>query len=451
MQNEMKFPDGFVWGTATAAFQIEGAWNEDGKGESIWDRYNHTPGKIVGGQTADVACDHYHRFREDVGLMRQLNQSAYRLSISWPRIMPDASFKINQRGVDFYERLIEELLSRGIDPWVTIYHWDLPQALQDLGGWRNRDTAFRLADLSQKLVQRLGDRVTNWITINEPSSVAFFGHLLGVQAPGHHNPVEAFQVAHHLMLGHGLSVQAIRAQSSRAKVGPALALVAFEPASNSPVDRKIAELCWAVQSRWFLDPVFKGTLPDDLLLQPCARSVRMQDGDMEVIGQPLDFLGVNHYFRERASWRDFVHDPHSQYTDMGWEINPSAFRRLLSKLRSDYPIPPIVITENGAAFHDQLEADGTVHDTNRLEYIRGYLTALWQAIEQDGIDVRGYFVWSLLDNFEWSFGTTKRFGLVYTDFETQARHIKESGHWYAEVARRNALLAETSGAALRKR
>lgn len=451
METRISFPDGFVWGSATAAFQIEGAWNLDGKGESIWDRFSHTPGKIQTGETGDITCDHYHRYAEDIALMRTLNQQAYRFSVSWPRVVPDGKFAVNTAGLDFYDRLVDKLLANGIDPWVTLYHWDLPQALQDLGGWDNRDTAFRFTRFAEQVVNRLGDRVKHWITLNEPSVVAYVGHFLGEHAPGKRNLRSALQVSHNLMLGHGLTCEAIRATRSDTKLGVTLALWPAEPKTRSRADREAAELVWALQGRWYLDPVLLGQYPQDAALFLGRKLPRIQSGDMQLIKQPLDFLGVNHYFRQViGATGPVLRVPGSQYTDMGWEVNAAAFKRLLLRLQQDYAnLPPIVITENGAAFADHLTANGSIQDPRRQRFLHDYLHAMWEAI-QAGVDVRGYFVWSLMDNLEWAYGTSKRFGLVYVEFPTQRRYIKDSGFWYSNVAANNGFVLEPKPVAKRR-
>lgn len=438
MVTRISFPEGFTWGTATAAFQIEGASNKDGKGESIWDRFSHTPGKIETGETGDIACDHYHRYAQDIAIMQALNQRSYRMSVSWPRVMPDGSYKVNQAGLDFYDRLVDRLLSAGIDPWITLYHWDLPQTLQDAGGWNNRDTAFRFTAFAQEVVRRLGDRVQNWITLNEPSVVAYVGHLLGEHAPGHRSVRSALQVSHNLLLAHGLAAEAIRSMRTGTKVGITLALWPAEPRSESFLDNQASELLWAIQSRWYIEPVLLGRYPAEALLYFARQLPRSQPGDLKQMHQPLDFIGVNHYFRQLIGITGAVaRVPGSEYTDMGWEIHAPAFKRLLLRLKNDYPtLPPIVVTENGAAFADRLAPEGAVHDHRRVRFLNDYLHAMWQAM-QEGVDVRGYFVWSLLDNFEWAFGTSKRFGLVYVDFATQQRYVKDSGMWYARVVAEN--------------
>lgn len=427
------FPDHFLFGAATAAYQIEGAWNEDGKGESIWDRFSHTPGKVFQGHTGDVACDHYHRFREDIQIMKTLGLQAYRFSISWPRIFPSGRHKVNPRGLDFYDRLVDALLEAGIQPLATLYHWDLPQALQDLGGWGNRSVAFHFADYAAVVAQRLGDRVRLWGTINEPWVVAFMGHATGEHAPGLRDEALARQVVHHLLLAHGLAMQAIHNVRPEAQIGIVLNLWMIDAASEKTEDVAAAEEAWQRSQTMFLDPLLRGYY-HPAILQDWGRLPEIHPGDLAVIAQRQDFLGVNFYSRSLVGAQGAISPvPGSEYTEMGWEVCPSALYRLLLKIHREYPnLPPIYITENGAAFADAISPDGKVHDERRAAYIRNHLLALHQAI-QEGVDVRGYFVWSLLDNFEWAFGYSKRFGIVYVDYETQERRIKDSGWMYARI------------------
>jgi beta-glucosidase len=437
------FPDGFLWGAATAAYQIEGAWNEDGRGESIWDRFAHTPGKIFQNQNGDIACDHYHRWRDDIALMREIGLNAYRFSISWPRILPEGTGAVNQAGLDFYDRLVDGLLDAGVRPFVTLYHWDLPQALQDRGGWASRDTAAAFVRYAEIVVRRLGDRVKDWITHNEPWCTAFLGHWLGQHAPGlHHGPV--LQVAHHVLLSHGLAVPAIRAAGPGARVGIAPNFSPAYPASDSPADQAAARRHDGFFNRWFLDPLFGRGYPEDMLALYGPMAPQPQPGDLDTIAAPIDFLGVNFY--NRAVVRDApdnppLHvaaiEPPGEYTAMGWEVYPDALRVLLLRLQRDYAPPRMYITENGAAYEDTLEGDA-VHDPQRIAYLAGHLAACQAAIA-DGARVEGYFVWSLMDNFEWAYGYSKRFGLAYTDYPTQRRIPKDSARFYRTVIERNGL------------
>jgi beta-glucosidase len=433
------FPSDFVWGAATASYQIEGAWNEDGKGESIWDRFSHTPGKTAEGDTGDVACDHYHRYSEDVALMRQLGLKAYRFSVSWARVLPDGRGPINFVGLNFYDRLVDELLNVNIEPFLTLYHWDLPQALQDEGGWTNRDICPTFADYAALMVKRLGDRVNYWATFNEPRVVMNNGHLTGDHAPGLQDPPAAYKVGHHLMVAHGMAVQAMRAINPSLHIGIVLDQSPAEPASDSPEDVAAAERVWEQKETLFLDSIFKAHYPLARWELMGNDVPRIRDGDMALISQRLDFLGLNFYFRRLVSAQGIIDPvPGSEYTEMGWEVHPPALRRLLNRMNDNYHLPSIYITENGAAFKDEVNSEGAIHDERRLEYICQHLIQIYLAM-QDGVDVRGYFAWSLLDNFEWAYGYTKRFGIVRVDYETQERTIKDSGQWYSRVIANNAV------------
>ncbi len=427
------FPKNFLWGAATASYQIEGAWNEDGKGESIWDRFSHTPGKVQNGDTGDVACDHYHRYRDDVALMQRLGLQAYRFSISWPRVLPEGRGRINPAGLDFYDRLVDVLLEAKIQPFVTLYHWDLPHALQDWNGWGNRDTSAYFADYAALMAHRLGDRVKNWMTLNEPQVVTFNGHRGGEHAPGLRDEKLALQVSHHLLLAHGLAAQAIRAMDPQAQVGIVLNLWPFETQADTPEARAAAGSGWAKNCGWFLEPLLRAHYPPVALEEYGERAPMIQPGDMAVISQRLDFLGVNFYQRNLiGSDGKPVRAPDSEYTEMGWEVHAPALRRLLVRLHQEYHAPPIYIAENGAAFNDKVDADGCLHDARRVNYLREHIEQARLAL-QEGVDLRGYFVWSLLDNFEWGWGYSKRFGIVYVDYATQQRVIKDSGEWYAKM------------------
>lgn len=439
-----KMPDKFLWGAATASYQIEGAAREDGRGESIWDRFCRTPGKVLNADNGDVACDHYHRTAEDVDLMKHLGLMAYRFSISWPRIQPTGSGAVNAAGLDFYDRLVDALLAENIVPFVTLYHWDLPQTLQDRGGWANREIVEQFRAYADIVSRRLGDRVRHWITHNEPWCAAYLGYYNGAHAPGIQDLESTLRAAHHLLLSHGRAVPVLRANSAPgAEVGITLNADCKDPASDSDADRRAAERADAIGNRWFLDPLFLGRYPD-VLLGNRYDLVPVQPGDLEEIGVPLDFLGVNNYSRAviRAgaamdgSDDSVVSPPASQYTAMGWEVAPDAFRRLLVRLQRDYNPAALYVTENGAAFDDRLESDGEVRDIDRRNYVRAYLAAARQAVAE-GVRLRGYFYWSLLDNFEWAYGYSKRFGITYVDYATQKRTIKQSGHWYARVIKAN--------------
>jgi beta-glucosidase len=428
------FPADFVWGASTAAYQIEGAWDEDGRGESIWDRFSHTPGRTHNGDSGDVACDHYHRWPEDIALMKQLGLQAYRFSISWPRIYPQGRGELNRAGIDFYSRLVDALLAADIEPVITLYHWDLPQTLEDAGGWPARDTAYAFADYAETMVKHLGDRVRMWSTFNEPWCVAFLGYWFGVQAPGWRDEQLALQTAHHLLVAHGLALQAMRAVNAGIQAGIVLNLWSVESVDDSPMSRALIERGWQRDLGWFLDPLLHAEYPLLAWEDRKHAAPHTQPGDLKLAAQPLDWLGINNYNRVLLNehGQRMFSVPDADHTEMGWEIHGPGLQRLLTTLHKRYPLPPVYIIENGAAFADVLTPAGQVHDPRRINYLREYITAVHDAI-QAGVDVRGYFVWSLLDNFEWAFGYSKRFGVIYVDYPTQRRVIKDSGHWYARV------------------
>ncbi|MBA5689564.1 GH1 family beta-glucosidase [Rugamonas apoptosis] len=432
MSERHPFPADFTWGVATSAFQIEGAWDEDGKGPSIWDTFCHQGGNIIDGSTGDVACDHYHRYREDVDLISSLNVDAYRFSMAWSRVQPDGRGAWNEAGFDFYDRLLDALKEKGIGAHLTLYHWDLPQALQDHGGWLNRDTACRFADYAAEVARRFGDRVDAIATHNEPWCSANLGYGNAQFAPGVADAKSAIQVSHHLLLSHGLAMQAMRATGTTAKLGIVLNQWTADPATTSAADRAMADLEYARSVQWFMDPIFKGRYPELALRAHGANGPEVRAGDFEIIGQPLDFLGVNYYFRAYCSAETPPRTPQGGqgFTDMGWEIYPQGLTELLLALKREYALPPIYITENGMANADRL-TDGRVPDSARIAYIRLHLAALAAAMEQ-GVDVRGYFLWSLLDNFEWNSGYAKRFGIVHVDYATQQRTPKDSAIWYRD-------------------
>lgn len=449
----ISFPDGFLWGVATSDYQIEGAWNEDGKGESIWDRFSHTPGKIEDGTNGDVACDHYHRWREDVALMKSLGLQAYRFSISWPRILPAGRGPVNSAGLDFYSRLVDALLEAGIQPFVTLYHWSLPQVLQDKGGWPERSTAEAFVEYTDIITRRLGDRVRYWITQNEPAAPSFSGYRSGVHAPGLRDGRAALRASHHILLAHGLAVPVIRQNCPGARVGITIDIWPKVPASESPFDKQLSQLLDSTTNRWFLDPLYGRGYPPDAIAHYIAEELIpptgpdfVQDGDYESIAAPTDFLGFNYYSRHivrnpatpEDKWPKTVLRSPDQ-TDMGWEIYPDGMYDTLIRLHREYRPPVIYITENGASYADAPDAQGRVHDVRRIEYLRRHLIAVWRAI-QDGVPIAGYFAWSLMDNFEWSRGHTQRFGLVWVDYETQQRIPKDSAWWYRDVIARNGLL-----------
>ncbi|QKW39842.1 beta-glucosidase [Actinomadura sp. NAK00032] len=427
----MGLPEGFRWGVATAAYQIEGAVDEDGRGPSTWDTFAHTPGRVRDGHTGDVACDHYHRWPEDVALMSGLGVGAYRFSIAWPRVQPSGSGPVNAKGLDFYDRLVDGLLAAGISPAATLYHWDLPQPLEDAGGWLERDTAYRFAEFSYLAAERLADRVDLWITLNEPVVVTAYGYAFGVYAPGRALMLDALPTAHHQLLAHGLAVTALRSRNARA-VGLANH---YSPAwAASPADQPAADAFDAFMNRLFTDPVLLGRYPDLMGDAPYIRSA-----DMSVIASPIDFLGVNYYQPTRLATPSegplpFEMADITEYptTGMGWPIVPDAFLSLLRTLDARYDLPPLYITENGCSFPDEVGADGTVDDSSRIAFMDAHIKAMRTAVAE-GVDIRGYFAWSLLDNFEWSEGYHPRFGLVHVDYETQKRTPKKSYSWYRDL------------------
>ncbi len=447
MSKELSFPPGFIWGTATSAYQIEGAWNEDGKGESIWDRFCHTPGNIDNGDTGDVACDHYHRWQEDVGLMKEIGLRAYRFSVSWPRILPEGRGRLNPPGLAFYDRLVDGLLEAGIEPFATLYHWDLPQALQDRGGWPVRATVEAFGEYADRVSRPLGDRVRYWITLNEPFVSAFVGYLYGRHAPGHTDLDEALAAAHHLLLAHGRAVEAIRHNRPDAQVGIALNLSPYIPASRSAADRAAAWLGDGILNRWFLDPLAARGYPPDVVQHHGRPMDFVQAGDLEAIATPLDFIGVNYYSRQVVRNTGVPEEqnlpqevfPDLERTEMGWEVYPEGLYRLLGRLYFDYGFHVLYVTENGAAYRDEVGPDGQVHDPGRVAFLRAHLEQVARAIGA-GIPVRGYFVWSLLDNFEWSYGYAKRFGLVYVDWASRRRILKSSARWYSRVIAANGIV-----------
>lgn len=446
------FPAGFLWGSATASYQIEGAWDEDGKSESIWDRFAHTPGKIRDASSGDVACAHYHRWPQDIALMRSLNQQAYRFSIAWPRILPDGVGTVNNKGLDFYSRLVDGLLDAGIQPFATLYHWDLPQVLQDRGGWPARSTAAAFAEYADVVTRRLGDRVKNWITHNEPWCASLLSHQMGIHAPGWQDWTAALKAAHHILLSHGWAVPVIRRNSPGAEVGITLNFSPAEPATSSYADYQAARFHDGYFNRWFIDPLYGRRYPADMVyaykklgyIEPDMGFVL--EGDLDAMAVGTDFLGVNYYNRaiiKAADDKTFMPLPadelaNGERTDLGWEVYPDGLYNLLCRLHFDYAAPKIYVTENGAAYSVGPTADGRVHDARRLEFLRGHFLAAHRAI-QAGVPLAGFFVWSLLDNFEWGEGYTQRFGIVWVDYATQQRIPKDSALWYKDVIAANAV------------
>ncbi|HNP70502.1 MAG TPA: GH1 family beta-glucosidase [Kouleothrix sp.] len=457
---KLTFPSDFLWGAATSSYQIEGASEEDGRGESIWDRFSHTPGKIADGSTGDVACDHYHRWREDVALLKELGVKSYRFSVAWPRIQPTGRGPANQAGLDFYSRLVDALLEQGIQPAATLYHWDLPQALQNEGGWPARATAEAFAEYADIVSRALGDRVKLWMTHNEPWCAAFLSHQIGEHAPGWKDWPAALAACHHLLLSHGWAVPVIRRNSPGASVGIVLNPSPGYPASPSAADADAYRWHDGYMNRWFLDPLYGRRYPADMLADhvaagylPASGPEWLRDGDLEAIAVPTDFLGVNYYTREvlRSSRvpeeqnapRTVVRAPREEWTEMGWEVYPSGLYDLLMRITTDYRVPKLYITENGASYSDAPGADGRVRDERRRRYVHEHLAAAHRAIEH-GAPLAGYYIWSLMDNFEWAFGYRQRFGITWVDFATQQRTLKDSALWYQQVVAENAIDASYS-------
>ena len=440
------FPANFFWGTATASFQIEGATREDGRSESIWDRFAATPGKIRTGETGDPACDSYHRYKDDIAIMRELGLNAYRFSIAWPRVIPDGDGAINAAGLDYYDRLVDALRAAGIEPFVTLYHWDLPQALQDRGGWAERATVEAFVRYVDAVVERLGDRVKYWATHNEPWCIAILSNEIGEHAPGLRSRLTALQVAHNVLLSHGQAVPLIHQRCPDGQVGIVLNFTPAYPATDSAADQLATRLVNARVNRWFIDPLTGHGYPQDAWEYYGADVPQIMHGDMETIAAPLDFLGVNYYTRSvcrdltgGASGRILNQRDNGNVTDRDWEIFPQGMYDLLTWLNDEYRFPQLFLTENGASYDDTIAADGHIHDPARQEFLRQHLTTLLRAIDA-GVPLQGYFCWTLMDNFEWTFGTSSRFGLAYTDFTSQRRIIKDSGYWYGRVAHANALV-----------
>jgi beta-glucosidase len=466
-----RFPEGFLWGAATAAYQIEGAATADGRTPSIWDTFSETPGRVIGGHTGHIATDHYHRYRDDVALMKRLGLTSYRFSVSWSRVQPAGAGPANPAGLDFYRRLVDELLNNGIEPWLTLYHWDLPQPIEDVGGWPERDTAERFAEYASIVHRALGDRVRSWTTLNEPWCSAFVGYGSGEHAPGRRDPGSAVRAAHHLLLGHGLAVDAMRASRPESEVGITLNLYAISAASDRLEDQEAARRIDGVCNRFWLDPVLLGRYPDDVMADLASVSdfTHVRDGDLAVISRPLSMLGINYYSRHTLAapepgpdgvidWRGAEVNANIgseavrfvsrgvPVTAMDWEIDAPGLTEVLERVSREYPAIPIFITENGAAFEDEVSADGSVNDVDRRAYLESHLRACHDAIGS-GVPLRGYFAWSLLDNFEWAWGYTRRFGLVYVDYLNQTRTPKASAHFYSDVISRHGLLESSTGAA----
>ena len=425
----------FTWGVATSSYQIEGAATAGGRGPSIWDTFSRVPGAVINGDSGDVACDHYHRYNEDLDLIKWLGVNAYRFSIAWPRIFPQGAGSPNQAGIDFYDRLIDGALERGITPWPTLYHWDLPQALEDKGGWNSRATSERFAEYAHLMAEKFGDRVKNWTTLNEPFCSAWLGYLYGVMAPGIKDLQTAINASHHLLLGHGLATQAIRSVASDLRVGIVLNLTPAIPLNEN--DELAAKYADGFDNRWYADPVFKGSYPQDIV-EGFGKEVPIHAGDMQSISAPLDFLGINFYTRQTVTldesakplpYRPVMVDG-VERTAMGWEVHPKSLTNIIMRVHRDYAPKEIYITENGSAWDDSVIND-KVDDPRRVSYLERHLDAMLAAKAQ-GAPVHGYFAWSLMDNFEWAFGYSKRFGIVYVDYETQKRIPKSSAYYYRE-------------------
>jgi beta-glucosidase len=456
---DLRFPADFWWGAATAAYQIEGAVTEGGRTPSIWDTFAATPGKVAGGDSGARATEHYHRYRDDVRLMAELGLSAYRFSISWPRVMPHGGHRANVAGLDFYDRLVDELLAAEIRPTATLYHWDLPQEIEDRGGWANRAVADRFADYTAAVAGRLGDRVQLWNTLNEPWCSAFLGYGSGAHAPGRTDYRAAMSAAHHLLLAHGRAAEVLRATCPAGQITLALNASVVRPATDDPADVDAARRIDGLLNRLFLDPLLRGSYPADVQADTAWLTdwSYVQDGDLAVISEPIDALGINYYQPDRVGaapvdqpgpmdpyptgGRVAFHPTPGPVTDMGWTVDPTGLHELLVRITRDYGPIPIYITENGAAFPDVVTDQGRVHDAARTDFLRRHLIAAHEALA-DGVDLRGYFAWSLLDNFEWAFGYAKRFGLIHVDYETQIRTLKDSGRWYQRVIAANGVSSD---------
>lgn len=440
----INFPHDFLWGVATSAFQIEGASEVDGKGASIWDKFCQQPGAIADGSNGNIACDHYHKLNQDLDLIASLGVDLYRFSSSWTRVQPLGHGNWNPKGLDFYDRLVDGLLEREIQPYLTLNHWDLPQALQDAGGWENRDTVHRFVDYAVGMANRYGDRLASITTHNEPWVISILGHETGIFAPGIKSLASALQVSHHLLLSHGLALKAIREQGIQKPMGIVLNLSPVHAASNNQADLERARYEDGKLVRWYLDPLLKGTYPNDMLMAFGKDAPVIHDGDLKSISTPMDFLGVNYYTRAMASANNDWDKAQGgrRLTDMGWEIYPEGLTELLVRLNREYPLPPTYISENGAAFKDLYTA-GKIHDTDRIDYLASHITAVHEAIQQ-GVPMAGYMVWSLMDNFEWASGYEKRFGIVHIDYETQKRTLKDSAVWYRDFLKRQKSLRQQS-------
>ncbi|MHB8635008.1 MAG: GH1 family beta-glucosidase [Fimbriimonadaceae bacterium] len=443
----LRFPDEFVWGSATASYQIEGAARDEGRGPSVWDTFSHTPNKVANGQTGDIACDHYRRYREDVGLMSEIGLQAYRFSISWSRLLPHGTGPVNQAGLDFYNRLLDELASKAIDPYITLFHWDYPQELHDRGGWAHPDAAQWFGDFAELCFSQFGDRCKHWITLNEPWCYAFLGHGVGVHAPGIVSDLEPFRVGHGLLLGHGEAISRFRALVPDGEIGLTTNHVFVEPISDSAEDRQavLQHNAWSVG--WFLDPIYRGDYP--AFMKDRYPMPEFTPETSALVSAPTDFMGLNFYMASPVRWNpkarndaEEIDDPTMPHTAMGWIVSPDGIRHTLVESQRIYNPPKLLVTENGCAFEDAV-VDGQVRDIARVQYLRSYLSACHSAIEE-GANLAGYFVWSFLDNFEWAEGYRPRFGITYVDFETQARILKSSAYMFRSVIKSNGLTPEVA-------
>ena len=445
-----KFPNDFIWGTATSSYQIEGAKDVDGKGESIWDIFSHTPGKIINNDNGDIACEHYYKYKDDVALMKKLGIASYRFSISWPRILPEGTGEVNQKGLNFYNDLINELIANNIEPIVTLYHWDLPQALQDKGGWENRETIKNFVEYAEIVFKEYGNKVKKWITHNEPWVVAYEGNAFGKHAPGKKDWKIAVQVAHNVLVSHGLAVKKFRELGMDGEIGITLNLTPSYPVTEDENDGLASKIMGEFTNDWFLSPIFKGKYPEKLekIYEDMFGEIEIEPDDLEIISTEIDFLGVNYYSRSLVKYSEdssfsgieTIKSEESQYTAMDWEIYPTGIYDLLLMISNEYTKKPIYITENGAAFDDKI-INGEINDENRISYIESHLKELHKAI-QSGVYLKGYYAWSLMDNFEWAYGYSKRFGLIYVDYETQKRIWKNSAFFYNEVISNNGIKVE---------
>jgi beta-glucosidase len=454
MNQNNHFPKGFIWGAATAAYQVEGAWNEDGKGENIWDRFSHTPGKVELGHTGDVACDQYHLYPQDIELMTKLGLHAYRFSISWSRILPNGRGAVNQKGLDHYKRFVDALLEAKLAPFATLFHWDLPQPLEDEGGWAVRSTAEAFAEYTEAISKHLGDRVASWATLNEPACSAWLGYHTGIHAPGHKDLNRALQASHHLMLAHGYAIPILRRNAPKSELGIVLNTSWAEAASNSRIDLDAARKGDGLWGRWFIDPVYGRGYPQDIVRDVIKQGADpkimdvVKEGDLEIIAAPLDFMGINYYSRNLARGPEEGNEPQDtfrspkgpeNYSELDWEYYPDGLHKLLSRVYFEYQPRKIYVTENGASYSDAPDEDGRVHDKHRVRYYRGHIEAMLKSIAA-GVPVAGYFAWSLLDNFEWHSGYTQRFGITWVDFDTQERVLKDSALYYSNVIKANAFI-----------